>query len=183
MHPFGGRYLPVPEGSEDLKHVGARNLADRHLADAGEGEPPQARYPFLGVYGAAPSGPLLLQHTHGSFGEGRDAFGTALLGERVPTLAGELAVGEGLLPGFGQGNEDNAAESELTAATSDEKALNPASGTAGLDEEVQSVSIGVSTGRSGANEGRREGLLGMAVDCKGCFGLAEGLRKSSKILN
>ena len=51
---------------------------------------------------------------------------------------------------------------KLTVAKN-EKALNPASGTAGLDEAVQSVSIGVSSGRSGANEGRREGLLGMAA--------------------
>ena len=84
----------------------------------------------------------------------RDAFGAALLGKRVPTLAGERAVGERLLPGFGQGNEGNAAESELTAAASDEEALNPAAGSAGLDEEVQSVAIGVSARRSGADEGR-----------------------------
>ncbi len=51
---------------------------------------------------------------------------------------------------------------KLTVA-SNEEALNPASGTAGLDEEVQSVSVGVPSGRSGANEGRREGLLGMAA--------------------
>ena len=62
--------------------------------------------------------------------------------------------GERLLPGLGQGNEGNAAETELTAAASDEEALNPAAGAAGLDEEVQSVSIGVSTWRSGADEGR-----------------------------
>ena len=45
----------------------------------------------------------------------------------------------------------------------DEEALNPGTGTAGLDEEVQSASIGVSSGRSGANEGRSEGPLGMAA--------------------
>ena len=86
-----------------------------------------------------------------------------ILGKRVPALAGELAVGERLLPCLGQGDERNAAETELTAAASDEEALNPAAGSAGLNEEVQSVSIGVSTGRSGTNEGRREGLLGMAA--------------------
>ena len=62
-----------------------------------------------------------------------------------------------------KGNEGNAAESELTAAASDQEALNPAAGSAGLDEQVQSVSIGVSAGRSGADEGSREGLLGMAA--------------------
>ena len=39
------------------------------------------------------------------------------------------------------------------------QALNPAAGSAGLDEEVQSVSIGVSSGRSGADEGSQEGMV------------------------
>ena len=93
-------------------------------------------------------------------GEGGDALGASFLSERVSAMAGELAVGERLLPSLGQGNEDNAAESELTAAAADEKALNPAAGSARLNEQVQSVPVGVSSGRSGANEGRREGLLG-----------------------
>ena len=33
-HPPGRLRLPVPDGREDLKHVGAGNLGDRHLADA-----------------------------------------------------------------------------------------------------------------------------------------------------
>ncbi len=111
----------------------------------------------------APSGPLLFQHTHGGFGQGGDALATSLLGERVAALAGQLAVGQRLLPSLGQGDQGKAAESELTAAAADQEALNPAAGSAGLDEEVQSVSIGVSSGRSGADEGSREGLLGMAA--------------------
>ena len=59
-----------------------------------------------------------------------------------------------------------AAESELTAAATDDEALNPASGSAGLDEEVQSVPIGVSSGRSGGKRpkgpfGDGSGLQGM----------------------
>ncbi len=110
-----------------------------------------------------PSALLLFQHAHGGFGEGRNALAASLLGKRVPALTGELAVGERLLPGLCQGDQGNAAESELAAAAADEEALNPAAGSAGLDEQVQSVSIGVSSGRSGANEGGREGLLGMAT--------------------
>ena len=82
-----GRLL-VPDGREDLEHVGARNLRDRHLADAREGQPPQARHPLAGVSRVAPSGPLLFQQTGGGFGEGRDALATSLLDERVPALAG-----------------------------------------------------------------------------------------------
>ena len=101
-----------------------------------------------------PSARFLFQHTGGGFGKRRYAFGAALLGERISALAGKRAVGERLLPGLGQGNEGNATETELTAAASNEQALNPAAGSAGLDEEVQSVAIGVSAGRSGANESR-----------------------------
>ncbi len=108
----------------------------------GEGEPTQARLPLAGVFRIAPAVPLLLQHTHGGFGEGGNGLAASLLGERVPALAGELAIGERLLPGLGQRDQGNAAESELTAATADQQALNPAAGSAGLDEEVQSVPIG-----------------------------------------
>ena len=162
-HPPGCGGLLVPDRREDLKHVGARDLRDRHLADAREGEPPQARDPLTGVSRVAPAGPLLFQHTHGGFGEGGDGLAASLLGERVPALAGELAVDERLLPGLDQRDQGKAAESELTATTADQEALNPAAGSAGLDEEVQSVSIGVSSGRSGADEGSREGLWGMAA--------------------
>ena len=64
-----------------------------------------------------PAGPLLLQHARSGFGEGRDALGAALLGERVPALPGELAVGRRLFPDLGQRDQGKAAESKLTAAT------------------------------------------------------------------
>ena len=54
------------------------------------------------------------------------------------------------LPSLGQGDQGKAAESEFTAAASDNKTLNPTACSAGLDEEVQSVSVGVSSGWSGA---------------------------------
>ena len=111
----------------------------------------------------APAGPLLFQHTGGSFGEGGDALAAALLGERVSALAGELAVRQRLLPGLGQGDQGEAAESKLTAAATDDEALNPAAGTGRLDEEVEAIAVGVSSGRGGAEERGRKGLLGMAA--------------------
>ena len=112
---------------------------------------------------AAPAAPLLFQHTRSSFSEGGDALGAAFLGKGVPALASELAVGLRLLPRLGQGDQGEAAESELAPTATDDEALNPAPGSAGLDEEVQSVSIGVSSGRSGAEEGGREGVVGVAA--------------------
>ena len=55
-----------------------------------------------------------------------------LLQKRVPALAGELAVGDGHLPGLGQGDQGEGAESELTAAATDDEALNPAPGSGRL---------------------------------------------------
>ena len=162
-HPPGAGGLPVPDRGEDLKQIGARDLGDRHLADAGEGETPQARHPLAVVTPAAPAVLLLFQHTRGGFGEGGDALGASLLGKGVPTLTGELAVDERLLPSLGQGDQGDAAETELTATATDDQALNPAACSAGLDEEVQSVSIGVSSGGSGAQEGGREGVVGVAA--------------------
>ena len=94
---------------------------------------------------AAPASPLLFQHTGGSFGEGGDALGAALLGKRVSALAGQLVVGQRFLPGLCQRDQGETAESQLTATATDDEPLNPAPGSAGLDEEVQSVSIGVSS--------------------------------------
>ena len=102
-HPPGAGGLPVPDGGEDLKQVGAGDLGDRHLAEAREGEPPQAGHPLAVVTPAAPAVPLLFQHKRGSFGEGGDALGAALLGKGVSALAGQLAVGQRFLPGLGQG--------------------------------------------------------------------------------
>ncbi len=59
----------------------------------------------------------------------------------------------------------------LQRSPTDDQALNPTAGSAGLDEEVQSVSIGVSSGRSGALEGSREDVAGVAV---GGFGFRSG---------
>ena len=110
----------------------------------------------------APAGLLLFQYKRSRFGEGGNALGASLLRQRVSALTGQLAVGERLLPGLGQGNEGEGAETELTAAATDDEALNPAAGSGGLDEEVQSVPIGVFSRRRGAKERGREGLLGMA---------------------
>ena len=79
--------------------LGAQDRAD---PVAGVVDPPQARHPLAGVSRIAPAGPLLFQHTSGGFGEGGYALGAALLRQRVPALAGELAVGQRLLPGLGQ---------------------------------------------------------------------------------
>ena len=127
--------------------------------------------PFAVVTPAAPAVPLLYQHTRGGLREGGDALCPSLVRQRVSTLTSKLAVNQRFLPGLGQGDQGDAAESELPATATDDEALNPAAGTAGLDEEVQSVAIGVPSGRSGAQEGGREGVAGVAA---GGFGFGSG---------
>ena len=81
----------------------------------------------------------------------------------VSTLTGELAVGQHFLPGLGQRDQGEAAETELPAAATDDEALNPATGSVRLDKEVEAIPVGVSSGRGGAEERGRKGLWGMAA--------------------
>ena len=48
---------------------------------------------------------------------------------------------------------------ELAAAAADDEPLDPASGAAGLDEQVQAVAVGVPSWRCGADEGGRAGWI------------------------
>ena len=74
------------------------------------------------------AGPFLLQHALGGPGERRHGPDAALVGERVAALAGDLAVGDGLLAGLREPDERDAAETEFTAASADDEALDPVSG-------------------------------------------------------
>ena len=117
--------LRVPDGSEDLQHVGASDLRDRHLPDAREGVPLEGQDPLAAVRPISPAGLLLFYHTRGGFGEARYALPTTLLGKRVAALAGQLTVGQRLFPGLGEGDQRDAAEPELAAPAADDQALNP----------------------------------------------------------
>ena len=70
---------------------------------------------------------------------------TTLLGKRVAALACQPAVGQRLLPGLGERDQRDAAEPELAAPAPDHQALNPAPGSARLDEEVQTIAVRVSS--------------------------------------
>ena len=113
--------------------------------------------------GAAPAGPLLLQHLRGGLLEGRRPLDAAALGERVSALAGELAVGDGLLAGLGERDQGDAAEPEFVPPAADDEPLHPAPGAGGLDEQVESLSVAVSSWRGVADEGGRQSPVGMAA--------------------
>ena len=90
--PPRGLRLAVPDGLEDLQHVGGRHLGDGPLADAGEDIVLEAPPPVAGVPRVAPALPQLVPDAFGGGGEQRYALGAAAVGERVSAVAGELAV-------------------------------------------------------------------------------------------
>jgi len=106
---------------------------------------------------------LLLHYPLGGFGEGGHVARASSLGQGIPTLAGQLAVGPRLLAGLGEGDQRDAAESEVAAAAADDEALDPASGSVRLDEEVESVAVAVFARWGGAHESGGERLVGVAA--------------------
>ena len=155
--------LHVPDGGEDPQDIAARHLRDRHPADAPKGVASKARHPVVGLPRIAPAGPLLLHHPLGGFGEGRHVPGAASLGQGITSLAGQLAVRPRLLAGLGERNQRNAAESEVAAASADDEALDPASGSVRFDEEVQAVAVAVSARWGRAHECGGERLVGVTT--------------------
>ena len=162
-HPPRRRRADMPDGPQRLDHVGARHLGDRQLTHAREREPRHARHPILAVLRIAPAGLHLGPDLLGGGGEGRRALETALLGERVATGAGELAVGEGERAGLLERDEREAAEPEFAAASADGDPLDPTPAAGRLDVEVQALAVAIPAGRGdGADEGGREGVFGLA---------------------
>ena len=151
----------VPDRGQRLQHVAAGDLRDRQVAEAREGVHLQRASPQPRGLRAAPPGALLLDDAPGGLGEGRNAEGPALLGQRVSARAGQLPVRQRLLAGLGQRDEDDAAETDLPLAAPDDEPLDPAAGSGLLDVEVEPVSVAVSSGRSGAHEGGGQPVVGM----------------------
>ena len=96
-------------------------------ADAREGVALKAVPPRPDLLGVLPAALLLLDDAAGGFGKRGNALDTPLVGQRVAALAGELAVGDGLLAGLGERDESDRAESEFAAPAADDEALGPAS--------------------------------------------------------
>ena len=170
-HSPGRVRLDVPDRRQDRQHVGAAHLGNGPASDAREDVVLEALEPVGRLSGAAPAGPLLLDHGRGGLGEGGHALGAALVGEGVAAGAGELAVGEGLLAGIGERDELDAAESELVFPAADDEALDPASGSGTLDVEVESVAVGMPADWRGADEGSGECVVWMSAPGLGCAGL------------
>ena len=97
---------------------------------------------------AAASGPFLFHNLRGGFGKARYALGAAFLGEWMTPLAGQLAVGPRLLACLGQRNQRDAVEPEVALPAADDETLDPAPGSARLDEEVESIAVAMPARRA-----------------------------------
>ena len=158
---LGEDRLGVPDGLEDLQHVGARHLGDGPRADAWEDVAFEAPPPVPNVPRITPALPHLVPDAFGGDGEGGHALGAAAVGQWVAALAGELAVSQGLLAGLGERDQTEAAESDIAPPAADHQALDPAAGAGRLDHEVESVPVTVPSDRGGAHERGRKALVGM----------------------
>jgi len=90
------------------------------------------------------------------------------LGEQAQSLAGLMPDSVLLADSTG-----------LAAPAADDEPLDPASGAGGLDDEVQALAVAVPSGRSGADEGGRQGLVGMAALGLGLPWFPGGVRSST----
>ena len=98
-HGAGRLRLDVPDGRQDLQHVGRVDFRDRPATDAREGVPFEAPPPVLRVPPAASPATLRLEHALGGFGEGGNALCAALLGEGGRPLAPGPRGGDLPFPG------------------------------------------------------------------------------------
>ena len=130
--------------------------------------------PVLSVPPAAPVAALLFEHALGGFGKGRNALDAALLREGIAARAGQLAVGERNVTGFGERDEPDGAEFQLAPSSADDEPLDPAPGAFGLDVEEQAVAVGVPAGRRGADDDGRERLVGVPASWLGSAGCGGG---------
>ena len=85
----------------------------------------------------------------------------------VSTLAGELAVGDGLLAGLDERDGGDGAESKFGTPAPDDEALDPAADASRLNIEVQAVAVDVVPRRCGSDEAGFAGVVGMASPALG----------------
>ena len=92
-----------------------------------------------------------------------DSASFALLGERVTAVASEFPEGERLLPSFGQGHKAVAAQADVSTLPVNDSAQQPWLCAAGINNEVQSVSVGVAAWSLRLpNLNRRQSLVRMS---------------------
>ena len=86
----------------------------------------------------------------------------ALLRQGIAPLAGQLPIGESLLPGFLQRDQGESAEPELGTTATDGEALHPTPAARGPNIEIEALAVAVASGLADiAHEGGHEGVFGM----------------------
>ena len=107
----------------------------------------------LRVPPAAPAAALLFEHALGRLDErsGRPRRGALRRGGRRRT--GSLRLARAIFAGLGEGDERGGAEPEFAAPDADDDALDSASRSGWLDEQLEPVPVGVPSWRRGTDEG------------------------------
>ena len=145
-----GRGLDVPDGGEDFQNVGSSDIADRHIADDGEGVIAQRVDPLVDMLAVAPALRPLPVHLLGRVLKGRYAWhGKALLliGDRVDAAIGLGAIDCGHLARFGERNFMQGAEPEIAPLAVDGEPQGPALAAIRIDLEIEAAAIAMPAGR------------------------------------
>ena len=178
-HPAHGLGLGVPVRDEHRHHVRGGDFVDALATQPRHGVVPEARSPLrLALSAVLPALAVDADHDLGRLGEGWHV-GPAPQRDRVTAGSGSLAILEGGLPGFGQGDVGEAAEADITSVSVHGSAPDPLLGDrlsfSGLvDSEPEAVLIAIDarsvdgSDKGGVEASRSGGIRGgRSVRCHG----------------
>ncbi|KQO93864.1 hypothetical protein ASF33_13855 [Methylobacterium sp. Leaf92] len=140
-------WLGEPDWREHAQHGGGVDLIDAARAELREGVLLKGVAPLLGVLFVRPRGFVLAVDALDGLGEGRhNVLRFAALGQRVASLSCGLTIGQCPFMSFGQRDEASSTQADIAAATLHDEAQEPAFRTGRIDDEVETVPIGIAAG-------------------------------------
>ena len=104
--------------------------------------------PLRRMFVVAPASLMLLKDLLGGCGEGRNwNLVFELLGDWVAAFTGHLTIAPGFLTRFAQRDQANAAQTNIAPPALDDCPQHPAPSTRRINDEVETVSIGITARR------------------------------------
>ncbi|BAU92610.1 thymidine phosphorylase [Methylorubrum populi] len=139
--------LGQPNRREHAQHGGGVDLIDAMGAELRAGILLKGVAPLLSVLCVRPRSFVLAVDALDGLGEGRhNVLGFAALGQRVAALSCGLAIGQCPFACFGQRHEGSPTQADIAAATLHNEAQEPSFRTGRVDDEVETVPIGIAAG-------------------------------------
>ena len=103
-------------------------------------------------------------HLPGGLGERRHLpMLPVTVGDGITACSGDPPQPRGFVAGFGQTDERDRPEADVSPPALDDRPQDPATGAGFVDDEVQTVAVGVPTGLLPSHSHRREALLRVAA--------------------